>query len=74
MVRIADRFNVAGSNTFLVVHQALAAWVVTAKDVGNKRVHPGGGEEDGGVILRDERGTTDLFVVLGNKKIDEFLS
>ena len=56
MARIAYVVDVARADALLNVGQARAHRVLRAQQVGNQRMHAGGGEQNRGVVLRNDGG------------------
>ena len=63
---VAHLVDVAGADALLDVGKALPGRMLhRAHQVGDERVHAGGGEEDGRVVLGDDRRAGDDGVALG---------
>ena len=69
---VADFVDVAGADALLVIGEPRPRGVRRALQIRHQRVHPGGGEKAGGVVVRDQRRTLDLNVSLPDKKLDVF--
>ena len=59
MRSVAHFVDVAGADALLHVGQARALRVLGAQQIGNQRVHARGGEQNGGVVLRNDGGRGD---------------
>ena len=67
---IADFVDVAGADAFLVVGEAFARRMRLSAQVRDQRMHPGGGEEAGRVVVRDQRRALYLGVSVAAEKCD----
>ena len=56
MAHVAHVVDVAGADALLHVGEAVARGVLLAQQVGHQGVHAGGGEQHGGVVLRNDGG------------------
>jgi hypothetical protein len=67
---VPDLVDVARPDALLEVGEALPGRVLLAQEIGHEGVHPGSGEENGGVVLGDEGGRADLDVAPCFEEID----
>ena len=54
---VADGFDVGGAEAFLHGGQPVARRLFLAEEIGDHLLHAGGGQQHGGIIARDQRGT-----------------
>ena len=71
MAHIADFIDITGTDAFLNIGQTGSLRVLLAQQIGNERMHTGGGEQYGGVILRDNTGGGDDTVALFLEELQE---
>ena len=71
MAGIANVVDVAGADELLHVGQTMAHGVLLAHQIGNQRMHARGGEQHGGVVLRNDRCAGDHGVSLGFKELEK---
>lgn len=69
---VADFVDVAGADALLEVGQAASGRVLRALQIGDQRVHPGGGEQTGRVVFWDDRRALDLLMAFAFEKFDIF--
>ena len=66
--RVAHLVDIVGADALLEIGQAFAQGVRLAQQEGHQRVHPGGGEQHGGIIFRQQRRGGDALVAAVFKK------
>ena len=71
---VPDLVDVPGPDAFLEVGQPPSGGVLLAEEVGDQRVHPRGGEQNGGVVLGYEGCGADLRVAPLLEEVDVGLS
>jgi hypothetical protein len=74
MVGVPHHVDITSADTLLVVYQTISTRVLLSQNIGDKGVHTGCRKEDSGVIFGNQRGTRNLGVLMGNKKIYKFLA
>ena len=68
---VAHVVDVAGADALLHIRQPRAHGVLRAQQIGDQRVHAGGGEQNRGVVFRDQRSAGDDGVVLLLKELQK---
>ncbi len=64
MACIPYRIDITGTDALLEVDQTVSRRMRLSQDIGHQRVHACRGEQDRGIILRYERVTGDLCMIL----------
>ena len=72
--RIADFLDITGTDAFLHIDQTAAQRMFLALEKRHQRMHAGGGEQTGGVIVRYQRSALDDFMLFADKKINVFFT
>jgi hypothetical protein len=69
---ITDFIDVSGSDTLLAVGKPSAGRVLRALEIGNQRMHSGGGKETCRVIFRNKRGALYFGMSMFFEKLNVF--
>ena len=71
---IADFVNIPGSDALLHIAKPLSKRMGCTEQERDQRMHPGGREQDGRVVVRDQRRTLDHRVPFALEKFQKFRS
>ena len=69
---VADLVDVAGADALLEVGQPFPGGMFCALQIGDERMHSGGGEEAGRIVFRNHRRALNFLMALRLEKLDVF--